>query len=455
MFNEVNAYCLNRIVQLAESREVVAAHDICDDRGTKLLAAGKRVSAELRQRLLMRKLAKPLEMALSVEDSLTLHDVGQSCFEYLDRYPLARAFAGNADALALLRALQKERLAPSVSLLLTAVHQHSPDEYAHNVATILLAVGLASRLRASDRDSMCLMLAGLLHDFGVLYVNPELIKQPHLHPRDWKYVAAHPMIGKMLIREMTTLPPLVAELTAQHHERMDGSGYPNHLGRGQIQRLGGWLAVADSVSAIMMRGGDEAPARIALALRVIPEEFDREAVSSVITAMRGMESGTGAGDATCFERAEREMERIESALGHAREVGARSREPMAAAVVHALEITLGNVAKSLRATGVLDAKAQLAADIGDPELLAEMNQITHEVGWRMRNLARNIYMRAEAQGAHGLLVELQQVIDLLDGGHDAVPASSSPASRQDEEGFGDVALVPVPARLSDQIAQGV
>ncbi|MGE5386889.1 MAG: HD-GYP domain-containing protein [Betaproteobacteria bacterium] len=422
---------MNRIVQLSESHDVVASEDIFDTSGMKLLAKGKRVSAELQNRLLQRKLARPLEMALSVESAVSVGDVVTSCLEQLDILPLTKCFAGSQSAMALLKTLKDVKLAPPVRLLLTAIHQHSPEEYSHNLITILIAVGIASRLRATDHDAMVLMLSGLLHDFGLLYVNPELVKSTYrLGPAEWKYVAAHPLIGQLMIKELTALPPLVGECIALHHERLDGSGYPNYVDINRTHRLGAWLAVADSVSAIMARGGDEAPTRIALALRVIPEEFDREAVGAVLQSMRGMGVSVGSGDKTCFDRAEQEMERLERAQELIRERLAKKPDPMFATIGEALLITLGNVAKSLRATGVLDARKQLMANVDDADLLAEMNQITFEVGWRMRNLARNVHLRAEAAGGANLVAQCRDVIVVLDESsaqtETAVPAGTSP-----------------------------
>lgn len=415
MFDTVNEHCLNRIVRLSETREVVASEDIFDASGMKLLAKGKRVSAELQNRLLQRKLARPLEIALTVESAVSLGDVVDSCFEQLDCNPLAKCFAGSNSAMSLLKSLRDIKLAPPVRLLLTAIHQHSPDEYRHNLNTVLLAVGIASRLQVSDHDGMVLMLAGLLHDFGLLYVNPELVKSTYrLGPNEWKYVAAHPVIGQVMIKELTALPPLVGECIALHHERLDGSGYPNYVNRDRTHRLGAWLAVADSVSAIMARGGDEAPTRISLALRVIPEEFDRQAVAAVLQSMRGVAASPGSGDSTCYDRAEQEMERLEKALSILHDSLARKPEPAFVAIGEALQVTLGNIAKSLRATGVLDARKQLASGINDPDLLAEMNQITFEVGWRMRNLARNVHLRAEAAGGIKLVDQCRELIGLLD-----------------------------------------
>jgi|GEM_PF-1630315 len=431
MFNTVNEYCLNRIVRLSEAREVVASEDICDASGMKLWAKGKRVSAELQQRLLQRKLARPLETALTVESAISLREVVAGCLEQLESHPLAKCFAGSQTALAMLRSLQREQLSPSVRLLLTAVHEHNPDDYRNHLTTILLAVGMASRLKASDSETMTLMLAGLLHDFGLIYINPELVERPYyrLEPREWKYVAAHPVIGQLLIKELTTLPPIIGQCIALHHERLDGSGYPNHVDRDRMHRLGAWLAVADSVSGIMGRNGKEAAARISLALRVIPEEYDRSAVAAVLQSIRGYDTYVGSDDRSCFDRAEYEMGRIQRVLQMIQALAARNPDATLQGICNALRTALGNIEKSLRATGVLDARTQLEGMLDDPELLSEMNQIAYEVGWRMRNMARNLYLRAEAHAGGVLLEEFKEIIDLLDG-ISGVPSSASVEQKQ-------------------------
>jgi len=443
MFDTVNEHCLNRIVRLSETREVVASEDICDASGMKLWAKGKRVSAELQQRLLQRKLARPLETALTVEAAASLGDVVDSCIEQLDLHPLARCFAGSQNALAMLRSLKREPLSPSVRLLLTAVREHNNEEYRHNLFTVLLAVGMASRLKANDHDTMMLMLAGLLHDFGLIYINPELVSRPYyrLEPREWKYVAAHPVIGQMMIKELTTLPAVVGECIALHHERLDGSGYPNYVDRNRMHRLGAWLAVADSVSGIMGRGGNEAAARISLALRVIPEEYDRAAVTAVLQSIQGYESITEAGDHSCFDRAEYEMERLQSTLQLVKKISDNNPDTAVQNIAAALRSNLGNIEKSLRATGVLDARKQLSSGLDDPELLAEMNQIVHEVGWRMRNMARNLYLRTESHAGGKLLEEFKPVIDLLDG-LAGVPSSAQLAAKKEETGSDLDGLLP-------------
>lgn len=67
----------------------------------------------------------------------------------------------------------------------------------------------------------------------------------------------------------------------------------------------------------------------------------------------------------------------------------------------------------MRASGVLDSQ-MLGESINDTQILAEMHLIVQEVEWRMRNLARNIYLRIENCEAPEALAGLQNVIELLD-----------------------------------------
>ena len=94
-FNSVNPYCLERIVALAETRDVIAAEDIYDGNGIKLWAKGGRVTRELQQKLLKRKLMHPLEVALTVDDSVTFASVIDDALVLVESDPLLARLAGN------------------------------------------------------------------------------------------------------------------------------------------------------------------------------------------------------------------------------------------------------------------------------------------------------------------------------------------------------------------------
>lgn len=414
-FNAVNQHCLNSIVELAETRTVEASEDIYDERGMKLWAKGKPVSAELQEKLLRRKLAKPLEATLNVEGAVAFGDVVGACRARLDETPVFKRLI-DREALALIDGLRNLPLPQPLRLLLTAAHAKGSNSFKHAIATIIVAAGLAARMRISDHDAQLLLTAALLHDLGEMYINPDYLRDSYrLPPAEWKHVASHPRVGQLLITELTTLPSSVALCVGHHHERLDGSGYPNQLERSKHTRLGSCLAVADSVAAILARGDVGAPLRAALALRIVPEEFDHEAVAAVTQALRNGDDSFGtAGDRGFAQAVEASVERLRRNIAASLAIHGSASHSFVRQSAESALVLLHSLDKSLRSTGVLEA-ISLGPDVIDNELVAEINLVVREIDWRMRNLARNVHLRAEAfdQGTH--LPALRPLVEALDG----------------------------------------
>ena len=413
-FNTVNQHCLNSIVELAETRTVEASEDIFDERGIKLWAKGKPVSADLQEKLLRRRLAKPLEATLTVEGAVAFGDVVGACRARVNESPLFQRLV-NRDALTLIDGMKNIPLPQPLRLLLTAAHSKGSSSFRHAIATILVSAGIAARLRLNDHDAQLLLTAALLHDLGEMYINPDYLKDSYrLPPSEWKHVASHPRVGELLITELTTLPAAVAHCVGHHHERLDGSGYPNQLERARNTRLGSFLAIADSVAAILSRGDPGAPLRAALALRIVPEEFNPEAVAVVTQALRNGDDSFGApADGSFAQAVERSVERLRRTTACAQTVRDGANGGFIRQTAESALLLLQNLDKSLRSTGVLEA-ISLGPGILDDELVAEINLVVREIDWRMRNLARNLHLRAEAQSNAAYLAALHPLIQSLD-----------------------------------------
>jgi HD-GYP domain-containing protein (c-di-GMP phosphodiesterase class II) len=95
-----------------------------------------------------------------------------------------------------------------------------------------------------------IQLAGLLHDVGKILVPGEILSMPgKLSELAFNMVKTHPQIGHDILKEIE-FPYPVATFVLQHHERMDGSGYPSGLSGNQILLEARILAVADVVEAM-------------------------------------------------------------------------------------------------------------------------------------------------------------------------------------------------------------
>ena len=366
-------------------------------------------------KLVRRKLSKPLEASLTVEHAVTITAMIDDCIVKVDEDPLLQKIAGTRAARSLLAEAKALQIPPPLRLLLTALRENDADTYAHTLLVVAVSAGIAAKLKAQPNDANALIMAAVLHDIGETYINPEYLKaKRRLAPHEWKHVVSHPRIGQVLVQDLTSLPVAIALCVGQHHERHDGSGYPYQQMRADQHRLAGWIAVADA-SGALLASGKGASERIALALRIVPGEYDRDAAGVLIQALRKTEDDYGAvGSSECIVEARNALIKIETVRRVLHDAAATTGQPFVRQTCIDAETLLHAIATSMRATGVLDTE-MLGDSINDPELLAEMHLIVREVGWRTRNLARNIYLRAESQPGPEPLAELNGIIEMMDG----------------------------------------
>jgi putative nucleotidyltransferase with HDIG domain/PAS domain S-box-containing protein len=147
-----------------------------------------------------------------------------------------------------------ERLDQSLEGAITAVaalgEVRDPYTAGHQRRVADLAASIATRLGMDDEEVRAVDVAGSLHDIGKVYVPSEFLTRPGgLSPTEFELVKTHSAIGADIIKSIQ-FPWPVAEVVRQHHERLDGSGYPRGLARDEILPAARVLAVADTVEAM-------------------------------------------------------------------------------------------------------------------------------------------------------------------------------------------------------------
>lgn len=142
----------------------------------------------------------------------------------------------------------------------------------HALAMSKEAVDLGRRLGLGEPALLSLRLAALLHDCGQLNLARDLLKKEGpLTPEDWFLVRTHPLLGEIALRQAVPVLEEVPSLVRWHHERWDGTGYPDRLQGEEIPLGARILAVVDAASAM----GQARPYRPARSDRQIQEELAR------------------------------------------------------------------------------------------------------------------------------------------------------------------------------------
>jgi putative two-component system response regulator len=122
----------------------------------------------------------------------------------------------------------------------------------HIVRTSQMAVVLGKRLGVNETEIRALRLGGMLHDIGKIGVPRQILNKPgSLTDDEWQIIRSHPDVGYTVCAPLQkTLGPAL-EIIRYHHERLDGSGYPDGLLGDQIPRVARIMAVADMYDALV------------------------------------------------------------------------------------------------------------------------------------------------------------------------------------------------------------
>src|ERR1039457_2404360 len=133
----------------------------------------------------------------------------------------------------------------ALALAIEVQGSHAPD---HVVRSRLYAVELGRRLGVNQADLGALEVACVLHDVGELAVPQSILsKTGGLTPEEFERMKTHAAVGALIV-ERAGLPRLAARIVRGHHERWDGSGYPDGLGGEAIPLGARILAVADCLA---------------------------------------------------------------------------------------------------------------------------------------------------------------------------------------------------------------
>lgn len=137
--------------------------------------------------------------------------------------------------------------------LITLARLKTADDYTymHSVAVCALMIALARQLDMDEAQVREAGVAGLLHDTGKMCMPPEVLNKPgKLTDEEYTVMKGHPQAGYDVLLACKELTPGALEVCLHHHEKMDGSGYPDKLAGDDISQLARMGAICDVYDAV-------------------------------------------------------------------------------------------------------------------------------------------------------------------------------------------------------------
>ncbi|POZ63948.1 HD-GYP domain-containing protein [Chromobacterium alticapitis] len=401
-FTTVNPHWLGRLLALPEDCKPVLTEDALDREGLLLLPAGSSPDASWPERLRERRLRQPLEKLLKIDEFEPRLLLPQRSRQLLQDSRFLQALLGHADECATSVAILKMLpLRGAIAIWLAIMHQQG--ELDHALRVCLLAIGLARHLNLSALEQQQLAIAALMHDIGELYIDPSYLAAQHtLQPEEWRHVVNHPVLGCQLLLALGDLqtPRPVAMAILQHHERLDGSGYPLSAQGDKLNQGGQILMLADTICQLLGRQ-PFFPQRIDIALKILPGEFDYDIVSTLCRINR-LSSKSLQAPAVDVPDLSKQMQALLQQIGRLTqrfwamtELGI-GMSPPARKLLDGSMQRFNTIQRAISSTGA----GELPHDQKDDELMRELWCVIGETRWRLRNLARQLALRVDKLYAH-------------------------------------------------------
>ena len=165
----------------------------------------------------------------------------------------------------------KKSFGVTINVLISALEMRDPYTAGHQYRVSHIACAIAREMKLDESVIEGIRMAGSIHDIGKLSIPAEILTKPtRLNNLEYSLIKEHPVSGFQMLKGIESPWPL-AEIVHQHHERMDGSGYPQKLKGNEILLEARILAVADVVEAM----GSHRPYRPSLGIEKALEEIEK------------------------------------------------------------------------------------------------------------------------------------------------------------------------------------
>ena len=141
-------------------------------------------------------------------------------------------------------------LEDAVSALSTAVEKRDPYTAGHQERVMQLACAIGKEMGCSEKELSGLRMAAVIHDIGKLFIATDILTKPgKLEVEEMNLIKKHSLKGYEILKGIQ-FPWPIADIVLQHHERVNGTGYPNGLTGKDILFEAKVIAVADVIEAM-------------------------------------------------------------------------------------------------------------------------------------------------------------------------------------------------------------
>ncbi len=396
--NDDRTHFTQTVTEMGEQHAVVASRAIFNSMGVKIVDQGVSINRSLYERLMQHKLQAPLEESVSSPNCVTGESLKRAAAFIMDDVPFfGRLGLNPASRKLLLNVIETVPLPDAMAFQLTVARDVRPEVYMNLLRTALVAAWLASKSnRVSRFDLGMAASAGLLHDIGMLHVDPVLLQGSNRLNRELRrQLYSHPLLSTALVERHHQYPREVVRAVSEHQEYLDGSGYPRNLSGDGISPLGRTVTLAQVVAAMFAPGRNAPEMQLSVLLRMNTHRYDPTMSTQILTLVQPQLDVMSAAIVLLDDPVALlgEIDNILAQLPLDLEQDAvltpARRTGMALVADHG-----GKLRRALAGVGAVpDQLAQLGEAVHDESVRIELTLLTREASWQLRTLGREARRR--------------------------------------------------------------
>ncbi len=396
------------VTRMGDERAIVTNQPIFTRNRIKLVNQGVRVDSSLFDRLVAHKLIPKIDECLDVENGVTRQVLRNDAQKLLDDDPALAVLRRDPGLRSrTLRAIEGIPLIPPIAFKLTVASSQRPEVYGHSLRVALVALHLAMKsFFLTEKELSNLAAAALLHDLGIVHIPPDLLTPGRrLQKSERHHLYAHPISGYLILRQYAEYHPEISRTVFEHHERLDGSGYPRGLKEGEISRDAQILMLAEVANTVFESSPQSQNlAKLSVLLRLNHKKFNRELGNRLIALVSAMQTGQQEGDeeSAAFANLSRLPPRLDE-LSHVfsdwsetfRTLAQNPKNAPTSLICMLIDERLAELRRTLSDSGVDLDQTEVVADAvsEDPEALLELNILIGETRWQLTDIINEAYRR--------------------------------------------------------------
>lgn len=240
------------LAQLCVTNPVTVAQDIYSSDGQFLLSAGDLITPKILKPLLPFTFAVPLSSCVHIQRLMNNGEFLQHLVNIIRDTEFFQALEERKYPLESLQPVSEmlEHF-PLVQQRLTVMAAQMNDLFQRTMSVGLWSIFIAQEMRLPIEETQMVFWAAISHDFGMMHISPQILaKEEELSAEEWRSLQGHVEISRHILQGIPGFSAELINAVYEHHERCDGTGYPQGKVESEISLHGQILALADSIVGI-------------------------------------------------------------------------------------------------------------------------------------------------------------------------------------------------------------